>query len=513
MKPSIRKCFLLALGIIMTPGTHVFGLELQDPSIINLNTAVHFLTPDGTNVLLRPGNYTVKATDGALQFIPESGDLQVVEAEASTHEEEIDAPLAISLPGEEKDFRDMHLVMLLLPDGQSLETQGSYSGIRDRAISRKRIARYKKRARTRIRRKVRRYRPSHAYRPAGGRLRVKDNRLAGLWIHEESVSKEKKAQISNGKWIWPGVYDVIPKFIHFTWDLDVPSSAIQKIIDKQGYGFEVKLNQRRLVQGTDGYSGDFYATRYTPESDALKTCPQGKTCLGTTIRHLPWLNTTPPWTVEVSYWKIPLKAATGRKNYLRMPGSDAPLVRDKPVKKTTVAGVIYPNATTGKSYFTHKVYPIFQHERCISCHTLGSKAEIVNRHGGLLSEDDIQVVQGHVGANYACGGGCHVSVPETIQPVDAVQFYDTEWKTPHFNIGIDWRGKSAQYICQKVRSTLPTLEKKRKHLFHDSRIAWAVVSGKVPLGRPTLPTVPPGNYWKFKNLLELWIRSGSPCPK
>ncbi len=512
MKSLSPKCLwmIFTFGLLIAFNANVWGQESSDPMSFQLNRPVHFLSPEGTNILLRTGTYSVASYDQGLQLTPATGNAFLIGAAPSTHEEEVESPIVVSLEGQEGEFSDMHMVMLLLPGGQSWEAAGSYSGVRERALRFKRISKFKRRSKSRIRRTIRRYRPSRRTpRP----ITVKGNRLSGLWIFEESVSKFKSATKSRGKWIWPGVYDVSPKLTHVTWVLDQPTSTIKKIIAKQGYGFELRLNQKLLKQGPDGQSGDFYAYLIGGENDGQKTCPQSKMCLGTTISYLQWDNVQPPWTLELTYWRHQIKATAGKRSYLRMPGSHEPLVREKPPAKTKVTGVIYPNATSGKSYFTHKVYPIFKHERCVSCHTLGSKSMLMERHGGLLSENDIQEVEGHVGKNYACGGGCHVVVPETTQPVNGVQFYDTEWKTPNFDIGIDWRGKSAQYICQKVKSTLPTLEKKRKHLFHDSRIAWAVVSGKVPLGRPTLPTVPPGDYFKFRNLLELWIRSGSPCPK
>ncbi len=524
MKSITVRILLLSIGMIGSLGTSVWGQEPHDSTTIYFNMAVHFLAPDGHDVLVQPGTYRVESADNGLQFIPAQGDAQLIGVEVSTHEEELDDPLVVSLAGKVDEYKDIHLVMLLLPGGKSLEAAGSYSGVRERALQLKRIASFKKRTTATIRRAAQSSRQRTAQRPRVARASASAKgglmayRLSGLWIHEESVSEVKVAQKSGGKWIWPGVYDVTPKLIHLTWELGaVPESDIPRIISQNGYGLELRLNGRLLKQGPDGTSADFYATPYSPNNEGLPSvCPTSKTCLGTTIQYHQWDSATPPWTVEISYWKQGIRTEALGQSAIRLPGSDQPLVRpNSNIQKTKIVGVIYPNQTTGKSYFTHVLYPIFKHDRCTSCHTLGSKSALVERHNGLITEDIIQEVQGHIGMNFGCGGGCHVYIPEPTQPVEGVIFHDSEWKTPRFDMGIDWRGKSDKYICQKVTSSLPTAEKRRDHFFHDSRIAWAVHSGALPppkLGTK-LPTAPPGDYWKFQNLVELWIRSGAPCPK
>ncbi|MEJ2231209.1 MAG: hypothetical protein P8X46_08515, partial [Nitrospirales bacterium] len=308
----------------------------------------------------------------------------------------------------------------------------------------------------------------------------------------------KKVQPSSGKWYWPGSYDLYPGLVHLTWEPRVlTSSELPKVISQQGYGFELRLNGKLLHQGADASSGDFYAYQIKTDAPLLYSCPQGKTCLGTTILKSAWRSVTAPWTVELSYWKKVTISEVG--------GKQSP-------NKIKAKGVIYPNRTTGKSYFEHRLYPIFQHDRCKSCHALGSKDALVERHHGLLSADIIQEGQGLLGMNLGCGGGCHVFVAS--QPVPGVAFHDSEWKTPGFDMGIDWRGKSAVYICQKVTSSLTTSKMLRDHFFHDARIAWAVHSGELPpMVGGRLSKAPPGDYYRFKKLINSWIRAGVPCPK
>ncbi len=525
MRSLMFRIFLVSIGFIGPFSPSAWAQEPDDSTTIQLNKAVHFLAPNSSDVLVQPGRYTIESADHALRFIPEIGTSQLIGAEVSTHEEELDAPLAVSLPGQVAEFEDLHMVMLLLPGGQSLEAAGSYSGVRERALQLKKIANFKKRKRAKISRTAQRSRRRTAQRPPLSRAKAPEKgglvayRLSGLYILQNSTSQYKKAQKSDGKWIWPGEFDITPASIHIVWELGLPAAVIPKVIAKDGYGLELRLNGVLLKQKqseTTG-EGDFFTKEYRNSNTNMPSlCPRTNTCLQTTILRRGWRSATAPWTVEVSYWKHGLKAEALGGSAIRLPGSDEPLVRPKSSQspKTKIVGAIYPNQTAGQSYFTNIIYPIFKHERCTSCHALGSKSALVDRHHGLLDAGIIQEIPGRIGMNLGCGGGCHVYIPEATQPVPGVEFHDSEWKTPRFDIGIDWRGKSAKYICQKVTSSLPTAQIRNEHFFHDSRIAWAVHSGALPppVGGK-LSTAPPGDYYKFERLIGGWIWSGAPCPK
>lgn len=496
MKTSVPKILLLSAVMTGLLCTSVWAEVSEDPTAITLVRPVHFLAPDGSDVFVQPGIYRVESADPGLQLIPAEGNARLLGAEAGTHDEEVKAPLAVSLASEEEEFKDLHLVMLLLPGGQSLEAVGSYSGVRERGLPIKNIRKFKRTVQPKIAQATSQLRVGvgpavKSIWPVG---------LVGLWMYDLAVHQVKKVQKSSGKWYWPGLYDLYPKLVHLTWGiLPVHAGEIPKIISKQGYGFEVRLNGTLLQpEGPTAYSGDFRASHITDNSDYFG-CPQGMTCLGTTIFNTKWASVTPPWIVEISYWKKIQKSVAG----------------DKKPQKLKVSEVIYPNQTTSESYFEHLIYPIFQHDRCTSCHALGSKNALVQRHNGIISATIIQEVPGLLGMNLGCGGGCHKThITEATQPVPGVVFHDSEWKTPRFDMGIDWRGKTAKYICQKVTSSLTSVEMLRAHFFHDARIAWAVHSGVMPPPNPgVLPKAPPGDYYKFKKLIDAWIKGDVPCPK
>ena len=107
--------------------------EIEETSVpsIELERAVHFMTPEEVDVIVPPGFYAVEATENGLQlvrgFLPdEVGETFFIQAKPGTHEKPLGEPIARSIAVEE----DAHYLTLLLPDGRSLEVIGSYSGVR-----------------------------------------------------------------------------------------------------------------------------------------------------------------------------------------------------------------------------------------------------------------------------------------------------------------------------------------------------------------------------------------------
>ncbi|MEJ2231394.1 MAG: hypothetical protein P8X46_09465 [Nitrospirales bacterium] len=104
---------------------------------VYLEKPVHFLGPDGSDLLTQPGTYTVEAAEQWIRLIPgERRDAILLEARQDNHEGDLNIPIALSLPGNAEEEADLHYIVLLLPDGQSLEAIGTYSGIRQRGFFR-----------------------------------------------------------------------------------------------------------------------------------------------------------------------------------------------------------------------------------------------------------------------------------------------------------------------------------------------------------------------------------------
>ncbi len=145
------------------------------------------------------------------------------------------------------------------------------------------------------------------------------------------------------------------------------------------------------------------------------------------------------------------------------------------------------------SYFTEQLYPIFQHERCITCHSLGDATSLKAQH----QQSNIQLALNEL---YLPGKA----------PEECKNCHVTDWRTPHASLGIDWRGKSANEICAIVTKRLPTPESRIHHFHDDPRIVWAASNGLV-LGKQK-PVPFPNNFAGFLKVVDGWIDRGGPCP-
>lgn len=108
------------------------GAEAPAPSVV-LDKPLHFMAPDGRDVVASPGTYRVEATEGAqLRLIPTEGtEVLVVQAVADRHDEAITSPVALSIPAEGETLH----VVLLLPAGRSLDAAGSWGEVRSRGVA------------------------------------------------------------------------------------------------------------------------------------------------------------------------------------------------------------------------------------------------------------------------------------------------------------------------------------------------------------------------------------------
>ena len=128
---------LLCISLLSFLGsTQTAKASVPDEALtITLEKPVYFFGTDGSPVIAQAGQYTVEATQEWFRLTPgtEPRDALMVETSTGAHEEEVYEPIAISVPGDE-DSPDTHVVSLLLPDGESIEAVGTYSGIHGRNI-------------------------------------------------------------------------------------------------------------------------------------------------------------------------------------------------------------------------------------------------------------------------------------------------------------------------------------------------------------------------------------------
>lgn len=103
-------------------------------SVILLEKTVYFTAPDGTAVPVNPGGYVVEAGDKSLRLtVPDGETPLVVAASPGTHDEAVMSPTPLSF-AEDGEQADLHHLVLLFPDGKSLDAVGTYSGINTRDL-------------------------------------------------------------------------------------------------------------------------------------------------------------------------------------------------------------------------------------------------------------------------------------------------------------------------------------------------------------------------------------------
>ena len=127
----LRSLTIMFCGLILGNQTWAFSAS---SATITLEKSVHFVTPDGSDVVIQPGTYTIEPAEEWLLVIPgERRDALLLEAIRTQHNEALKAAKAMSQSGEADDYR----IVLLLPGGKGLEAIGSVSGVRSRAVKRR----------------------------------------------------------------------------------------------------------------------------------------------------------------------------------------------------------------------------------------------------------------------------------------------------------------------------------------------------------------------------------------
>lgn len=120
----------LAIGCVLTE--FVWAAQAATTLTI-IDQPIHFMASDGSDVVAEAGTYQVDAADSRLSLTAEGRTPLFLDAQATTHNEKIESPLAVLVPGDDLDV--LHVV-LLLPNGQALDAPGSRSGVLSRAASR-----------------------------------------------------------------------------------------------------------------------------------------------------------------------------------------------------------------------------------------------------------------------------------------------------------------------------------------------------------------------------------------
>ncbi|HQU28932.1 MAG TPA: hypothetical protein PKZ24_07210 [Nitrospirales bacterium] len=133
-----RKSFincLISILFIWAWGTQALAASTSAPTV-ELPAVIHFLTPAGEDIEVRPGVYQVEATESWLKLVPE-GEARsaavLLDATQGNHEETLTEPIVRATA--DTDNPDVFNLAMLLQDGTGLEAVGTVSGIRPRALN------------------------------------------------------------------------------------------------------------------------------------------------------------------------------------------------------------------------------------------------------------------------------------------------------------------------------------------------------------------------------------------
>jgi hypothetical protein len=128
---------LLFLTAVVSACMVMAGIAQADTppaTTITLEQPLHFLTPDGADVVAEAGEYEVRPLVGSQLQLRATGKESVfVQATAASHGESMETATALVVPDQQNP--DLMHVLLLQPDGQFLDAVGSVSGVQTRATA------------------------------------------------------------------------------------------------------------------------------------------------------------------------------------------------------------------------------------------------------------------------------------------------------------------------------------------------------------------------------------------
>ncbi|KPK21814.1 MAG: hypothetical protein AMK69_20970 [Nitrospira bacterium SG8_3] len=144
---TLSLCMIFAMTLLTGEAHLVFAeSDMGQPSdseqeagpvefeqIVEFEQDVHFLNPDGTDVVLPAGGYYVDPVQNGLRLKSadkEEAEAVIVQAEVTTHDQSVEASEVVSI----KEGEDQQVLMVLLPDGKAMQAVGSSSGIQARGF-------------------------------------------------------------------------------------------------------------------------------------------------------------------------------------------------------------------------------------------------------------------------------------------------------------------------------------------------------------------------------------------
>lgn len=440
-----------------------------ETSIVQIDRDTHFLTPDGEDVVVFPGAYLVQSEKNGLRLIAEEGtgsESVVIAASDQTHQQKLTGPTVLAISEKE----DEQVVALLMPDGKGWEAMGSHSGVVSRAAPRHRTPQSQLQQAIALRNQL--------------LVQFQQLSLIRASAQYQALNETYQGTLAQNTWRLP-VSDTLDNgLFNFSWAAYEAGQSLQKLprlntipelsdlVSKQQCCVQLLVGGRPMKGVTINFGRDGnLITRVSMPFSKAKTWPK---------------------TVK--------------------------LVITQGTKKWESADTkIYANPV---SYYAKVLHPIFSHDRCVTCHTLGDRQAIVAMHESRLGAGNYPDVEDAKPHNPDFCGGCHTISPGS----DHTDLnLNNEWFSPAAVQGINWQGKNASQVCSIVTGPFtnkdgvtgtPFDAQTFHHHFHDDpRILWAVSSGWVPFGRPDLPVPIKNNLQGWFAKVDPWVGAGTPCPQ
>ncbi len=456
-------CVLCCFALLYACSTpQVTNLAEQALATVEIDETVYFPTTSGEDIAVLPGAYDIKTEKFGIRLIAEEGtetESMLIEANATNHGASISHPMALML----SNNKDARVVTLLRPNGERWNAWGSTQGDgHARAAERFDVPN------TEIMQRLNTKNQANAIIPQFS--------LASVSVRYEDSKKSYKGKKLKTTWRLPINDTLNTGSFTFTWRGYWEKSAFQpsfipsKVVDLQNL---VKKKQCCITLTING------------EEAPLTRLSFGKH--GTLLTRVTLDN------VRVQTWPKTVKIVVtkGKKTW-----------ESAPTK-------MYAKAI---SYYKSVLHPIFSHERCTTCHALGTHDKIVDMHQYRIGIEKFP---------YEFDPEARPQNPTFCETCHNASNLGKEWVSPLAAQELDWKGLDAIRVCRKVTGPFtnkdgevePPLDREKfTYYFHkDPRTLWAVSDGMTPSGKDLrVPLSNKLNLWFRK--VDPWVKAGTPCP-
>ncbi len=131
---SIKFLSVVLAWTLCTPLLSVQAEAPPEAMFVTLQQPLQFLNPEGDESLVPSGTFSVKPRSRQLVLEAEEGVSHILSATQGIHSIDVPFPIAVLNPGEEAGLDDSDLLVVLYPDGQTLQAVGDRVRVSSRGI-------------------------------------------------------------------------------------------------------------------------------------------------------------------------------------------------------------------------------------------------------------------------------------------------------------------------------------------------------------------------------------------